>query len=150
MLARKCLPALVVYSEELPEHVGGMAQTFVVVIHPKYREDAGIHEHELEHVTQWYVMVAAMLLLAFLAYVQGQFGASAGLAMASIGMDGLLYRRWRRFRLWSEAAAYARQMQFPDRKGNYLSLADATERLCSTRYDLGVSSKDVQALIGHP
>lgn len=147
MFARNCLPALVIYSEELPEHIGGMAQTFIVVIHPKYRDDTGIHQHELEHVTQWYAMVAAMLMLAVLAYVQSQFGAAAGLAMASIGMDGLLYRRWRRFRLWSEAAAYARQMRFPDRKGNYLSLADATRRLCSTRYDLQVSPNEVKALI---
>lgn len=150
MLARRCLPAVVVYSEGLPEHIGGMAQTFVVVIHPKYRDDRGIHQHELEHVKQWYVTVAAVLLLAALAYFGGQFGMAGGLAIASIGTDGVLYRRWRRFRLWSEAAAYARQMRFPDRKGNYLSLADATCRLCSPRYDLRVSPSQVRALIAPP
>lgn len=147
MLARGWLPALVIYSDQLPEKVGGMAHTFMVVIHPKYREDRGLHEHELEHVAQWYAVTAATLVFALFAWNHVQPEIGLGLAMASIGMHSLLYRRWRRFRRWSEVGAYARQMRFPDRKGRCLSLAAATARLCSTKYDLRLSGSEAQAII---
>lgn len=147
LLARGWLPALVIYTDALPGNMGGMAHTFMVVIRPEYRDDRGLHEHELEHVAQWYAVVAATLLLALAAYQYAQTGLALGLAMASIGMQGLLYRSWRKFRLWSEAGAYARQMQFPDRKGKCLSLAAATARLCSPKYDLRLSDREAEAIM---
>ena len=137
--ARGWLPALVSYSDDLPAEMGAMTLTFFVVIRPKYRGDQGLHEHQLEHVVQWYAVLAAMLFLAFMAFFQGQGGIAAGLALASIGMHGLLYRRSRRFRLLSETQAFSRQMLFPDRYGKYLSLADAATRLASARYELGLT-----------
>lgn len=138
-LARGWLPTIVVYSDELPEGVGAMALAFVAVIRPKYRDDRGLHEHQLEHVVQWYAVLAAMLVLALMATLQNQAGVAAGLCLASIGMHGLLYRRWRKFRLLSESQAFLRQMRFPDRHGGRLSAAAAATRLCSARYDLGLS-----------
>jgi len=116
-----------------------MTLAFFVVIRPRYRDDRGLHEHQLEHVAQWYAVLAAMLLLALIANFQSQAGVAAGFSLASVGMHGLLYRRWRKFRLLSEAQAFTRQMRFPDRHGKRLSAAEAATRLCSPRYGLGLS-----------
>ena len=43
-------PALIVYTDDLPERVGGWANGPYVRICPKYRNDVGIHKHELSHV----------------------------------------------------------------------------------------------------
>lgn len=147
MLARGWLPALVAYSDQLPPDVGSASEAFFVIVNPKYRDDAGIHQHELEHVVQWYASAAMLLCLALAAWFQDKGGEAVGFVVASVGMHGFLYRRWRRFRLWAESAAYARQMLFPDRKGGRLSLDEASRRLCSERYDLGLSSQEAQALI---
>jgi hypothetical protein len=146
-LARGWLPALISYSDDLPAEMGALSLAFIVVIRPKYRDDRGLREHQLEHVVQWYALLAATLFLALLGYAQGQAGVAAGLALASIGMHGLLYRRVRKFRLLSETQAFTRQMQFPDRHGNYLSLADAATRLASVRYDLGLTRGEAAEMI---
>lgn len=147
-LARGWLPALIAYSDELPQDMGAMTLAFVIVIRPKYRDDRGLHEHQLEHVAQWYAVLVAMLLLALVADFQSQAGVAAGLSLASVGMHGLLYRRWRKFRLLSEAQAFMRQMRFPDRHGKKLSAAEAATRLCSPRYDLDLSWSQAVAKIG--
>lgn len=147
-LARGWLPAVVTYSDELPEEVGVMVLTCFVVLRTKYRDDKGLHEHALEQVAQWYAVAAATLLMALFAYVQGESVAALGLALASVGMYGLLYRRWRKFRLISEAQAFARQMRFPDRKGDRLSLEQAARLLCSARYGLNLSSSEAAEIIG--
>lgn len=138
-LARGWLPALITYSDGLPEDMGAMTLAFFVVIRPKYRDDRGLHEHQLEHVAQWYAILGTMLLLALFANFQNQGGVAAGLGLAAVGMQGLLYRRSRKFRLLSEAQAFLRQMRFPDRHGKHLSVAEAANRLCSSRYDLDLS-----------
>lgn len=145
--ARGWLPALVWYADGLAEGIGAMSLAFVVVVRPKYRDDRGLHEHEFEHVAQWYAVLAAALLAALVASLQTQPGAAAGLLLASVGLHGFLCRHWRKFRLLCEAQAYGRQIRFPDRRGSYLSLVDAAARLCSTRYDLRLSRDEAMAWI---
>lgn len=58
------LPSLTIYTDNLPANVGGCANGPVVRIRPKYRDDAGIHAHEDEHVEQWYVGVMIGVLAA--------------------------------------------------------------------------------------
>ena len=147
VLARGWLPAIISYSDDLPADMGGFTLTLVAVIRPEYRHDQGLHEHQLEHVVQWYAVLAAMLVLATIAYLEGQAGVAVGLALASVGMHGLLHRRFRSFRLSSESRAFARQIQFPDRHGRFLSLDAAAARLCSPRYDLGLSQPEAVARI---
>lgn len=48
-------PALIVYTDDLPEAVGGRASGPYIRIRPKYRNDIGIHKHELAHVEMFWL-----------------------------------------------------------------------------------------------
>lgn len=48
------LPAFVTYTDDLPDNVGGRANGLRVRIRPRFKDDLGLHEHEYEHVRQWY------------------------------------------------------------------------------------------------
>lgn len=80
------IPVLVIYTNRLPPHVGGRLSIFFlpfIKIRPKYRDDVGIHEHELEHVKQFY---------------------------RSMGCHYFWYRWNPEYRLVSEARAFAVQL----------------------------------------
>ena len=47
-------PALVFYTDNLPENKAGVANAFVIRIRPKYKTDKGLLQHELVHVKQWF------------------------------------------------------------------------------------------------
>ncbi len=101
-----------IYTDDLPDGVGGEARGPVIRIRTKYRQDEGIHAHELEHVRQWWV---------------------------TLGIHSLLYLVVRRYRLWAEVQAYREQMRHQDRHGGYLSLESAAARLANPRYRLGIT-----------
>lgn len=116
-------PALIFYTDNLPEHIGGRTNGFVVRIRQKYQGDVGIHKHELEHVKQnW-----------------------CGLLVFS----ALLYLLYKPYRLWAEAQAYKQQMIYPDGVGNLMTLDDAAGRLVGPPgYDLGITMEEArQALL---
>lgn len=79
-------PALLFYTDRLPDGVGGCTNGPVVRIRPKYRDDAGIHKHEELHVWQWWL---------------------------TLGLHSLLYLFIRPYRQWAEVEAYRRQMRYP-------------------------------------
>lgn len=112
------LPSKTIYTDKLPEDVGGCANGPVVRIRTKYRADVGIHAHEAEHVRQWYVGVLIGALAAFmLAYIPEfahwfiwwPLALTAGCALHPLAY--LLPR----YRLWAEARAYRIQLKhYPD------------------------------------
>lgn len=116
------VPVPVFYTDRLPGGVGGRAIGPVVQIRPRYRErgDEGIHQHELEHVRQWW---------------------------ATLGLHSPLYLAARRYRLWAEARAYAVQMRYPNGLGGALTLEDAAWRLTQPRYRLGINVERATAEI---
>jgi len=99
-------PHIVIYTDKLPDGVGGRANGPIVRIRPRYRYDAGLHAHEYEHVRQWYLTLFAHLLA---------------------------YRFSRKYRLWSEAKAFARQVEEGAR------LVDMAHRLAGPHYDLNIT-----------
>lgn len=113
-------PAIIRYSDRLPEGVGGMAQGPLVTIHPKYEADEGIHAHELEHVRQWWV---------------------------TLTLHALLYLFVRRYRLWAEARAYREQMRHVDRRGHRMTLDEAAACLANSRYRLDLSHEQAIAAL---
>ena len=78
--------ALILYTDSLPEGVGGCANGPVVRIRPKYRDDEGILHHELTHVWQYWL---------------------------TLSLHPLLYLFVRRYRLWAEVQAYRVQARHP-------------------------------------
>jgi len=113
-------PALVIFTDRLPDDVGGQARGPVVFIKTKYTNDVGLLMHELTHVAQWW---------------------------SSLALHPFLYRFWKFYRLQSEAAAYFVQMQYPDRKGHFVTLDEAAEMLAKPRYRLDLSVADARVAL---
>ena len=112
-----CPPALIFYTDDLPEGVGGQANGPYVRIRPKYEGDEGILYHELTHVWQWWL---------------------------TLGLHSLLYLFVREYRLWAEVQAYRVQMKYPRADGAHLSLDDAAWKLSTPRYDLGITPTEAR------
>jgi hypothetical protein len=81
----KILPAFVIYTSDLPENKGGVANGFIVRIKPKYKSDNGILQHELTHIKQWY---------------------------RTFTFHSLLYLFNKKYRLSSEVEAYREQLKY--------------------------------------
>ncbi|HRR42133.1 MAG TPA: hypothetical protein P5244_12935 [Syntrophales bacterium] len=79
-------PGILFYTDNLPDGCRGCANGPIIRISPKYTNDQGLHEHEAEHVRQWW---------------------------KSLGLHSLLYLLSKKYRLWSEVAAYRVQLQYP-------------------------------------
>ena len=127
-------PHTVIYTDRLPEDVGGCANGPVVRIRPKYRDDLGLLRHEVEHVRQWW---AAGLIAAVLLALVDPTLAPGGMAAHS-----LLYLTVRPYRLWCEVKAYRVQMQHPDSRGRFLPIERAAEFLMASRYRFGFQTRD--------
>lgn len=115
-------PALIFYSDNLPDGVAGQAKAFVVRIRPEYRTDVGLEMHELEHVKQWWM---------------------------TLGLHPLLYAFCRPYRAWSETKAYRIQTQYPDRRGHFMTVDEASRLLTLPRYDLGLSVQEARIAIAN-
>ena len=79
-------PALILYTDSLPDGTGGATNGPVIRIRPKYKDDEGIYKHEELHVWQWWL---------------------------TMGLHSVLYLFVREYRQWAEIAAYRRQMRYP-------------------------------------
>jgi hypothetical protein len=139
------LPRLTIYTDNLPPNVGGSAQAFVVKIRPKYKDDAGIHAHEYQHVKQWYKAMAAWVAIIALlttATYDGLGYAFAPLALTGIGLHGALYLFVRSYRLEAEAQAYAEQVKAG------ANLDDMAYRLVANDYyKLGITQEQAKVEI---
>lgn len=103
------LPNITVYTDNLPQNVGGCANGPVVRIRTKYRADAGIHAHEYEHVKQWWMLsLIGVMLIGVTAH---KTGAPIALALFGFSLHSIAYGLLRSYRLWSEAKAYAVQVR---------------------------------------
>ncbi len=108
----KILPALVIYTDRLPEGFAGMAIAMIVRIRPKFKGDEGLLQHELTHVKQSY-----RLLILF---------------------QSLLYLLDDDYRFHAEVEAYRKQLQYSqDRDAD----VDLFAWFISTKYDLNVSKE---------
>lgn len=105
-------PHKVIYTDNLPEGVGGRANGFIIRIRKSYKDDEFLLRHELEHVRQWYI---------------------------TLMLHPLLYKFSTRYRTWSEARAYARQVN-----GDLMVMA---YRMTLPRYKLGISVQKAKKLI---
>ena len=113
-------PALIVYTDDLPDRVGGRANGPYVRIRPKYQTDAGLHKHELAHVEVFWL---------------------------TLGLSGVLGALFKDFDIWNEARAYRVQTKHPDANGHYMTVAEAAERLADPHYGFGLATAEAQAKI---
>lgn len=140
------LPHLKLYTDDLPEGVGGTTAYFVVRIRPKYRDDTGIRMHEYTHVGQWYALFAlgalAALLMAYAPELAQWREYWIVALLAGVFAHNLLYSLVPKYRLWAEVAAYREQlMHYPDDR------AELFAGFIANRYRLDVSKDDALNLL---
>jgi hypothetical protein len=135
------LPHLTIYTDNLPPNVNGRTNAFVVRIQPRCKDDVGVHNHEYTHVKQWYKVLAIWLAFSAL-LVAGTYDSLgytlAPIAVAGIGLHGLLYMFVRSYRLEAEAQAYAEQV----RSG--ADLDDMANDLAGDIYKLGITQEQAK------
>lgn len=107
------IPAVTIYTDNLPEGTGGTQRFFVVRIRPKYKNDIKLHDHEYEHVRQWWVVtiLSAMLISTMLYFYNVPLSQYLLALSASVSLYGLMYTVLRPFRMYCEASAYAKQVK---------------------------------------
>ena len=129
-------------TNKLASGFGGTAQGPLIKILSKYKEDAGLIEHEKTHVRQWYAVLGLGLLLGTLLtlLVEPSLWPLYGLAPVS---HQLLYTFVRPYRRWCEVKAYRKQLAV----GGYTSATFAVTALVE-KYDLDLSVDEARALLG--
>ena len=134
---------LVTYTDDIPADRAGAAWGPFVKIRPKYRDDAGLHAHEREHVLQWAEMAfLGALVFGALGYLwAGPFGICCG-ALGLLTHNALM--RLRAYRLWAEVAAYRKQMVQHE---SAISLESAAWRLALPLYNLGLRQAEAIELL---
>jgi len=100
------LPHLVIHTNNLKSGRMGRANGPIIYIRSAFKNDEAVYRHEYEHVKQWYM---------------------------TLGTLGLWYKFIRRFRLWSEAQAFAAKVRHGD------NLNQMAHWLSGDSYDLKIS-----------
>ena len=124
-LAFRCvfgfIPVPIFYVASLAAGRGGESRGPIVRILDRYRApcDEGLHQHELEHVRQFWRLPV---------------------------LHSVLYAFRRSYRLACEAAAYRVQMNHPNGRGGALALEDAAWYLAND-YRLGITVEEARAAI---
>ena len=127
--------AVIFYTDRMPDWSGGITQLFVIRIRPEYKDDEGLEAHEMLHVSQfWRLAWLGMLPWFIWAGVAFCTGNTLSLTEWAEGMKWLnavvpisiilfflhphLYTLSKRYREWSEVAAYREQLKHPPAKSN--------------------------------
>jgi len=101
------------YTDNLPANVGGRTTGPIVRIKPEYRDDKGIHAHELVHVKQWYTGLAIGLVAAALMYSNGIDGWPLVILLGAMAHP--LATAYKPYKFWAEVQAYKEQAKhYPD------------------------------------
>lgn len=129
------------YTDKVPEQFGGLASGPLIRIRPEYQGDAGLLEHEKNHVRQWYAVLAIGLLLCTLLtlLVSPSLWLLYGLAPS---LHPLLYKFVRPYRRWCEVKAYRKQIAI----GGYASNEFAVTALVE-KYGLRLGADEARALL---
>ena len=108
------------YTDDMPANQGGYAKAWLIRIRPRYKDDKGIHAHEICHVSQFW-----------------KFG------IFHLG----LYMWNKAYRLKCEVAAYREQLKYTPAKSNPGYYRDVYAGLIADNYGLDVSKGEVLKLL---
>lgn len=139
------MPHITIYTDNLPANMAGCANGPVIRIRPKYKNDAGLHAHEMEHVRQWYVFVALGALVSALLRFAPSLATYAAWwqlpAILSISVHSLAYLLLPSYRLWAEVQAYVLQAgYYPDDRRALFA------QYIASNYKLDVTVQQVMAI----
>lgn len=140
--------AYTIYTDDLPEDIGGRANAFIVRIKTKYKDDVGIHNHEYTHVNQFWIAsilsCAAIALVVYALNLDYPFDHSFiyPYILAGFATHSLLYKFVRPYRLYAEAQAYAAQaVPFPPAIPSKDQMNLMAWRLALPLYDLNITQR---------
>jgi len=103
------------YTENIPNNFGGYTIGPWVRIRPKYKDDVGLHNHEYEHVRQFWVAsfigIFIMSTLTFGLFLTGNFQEYMyGFPVLGFALPAILYTFFDQYRFQAEIEAYAIQL----------------------------------------
>ena len=129
------------YTENVTPGFAATTKGPFIKVLPKYKDDAGLLEHEKVHVRQWYAVLAIGILITTLLtmLVSPSLWPLYGL---SLFLHQSLYKFIRPYRRWCEVQAYRKQIAV----GGYTSNDFAVTTLVE-KYDLNLSADEAQALL---
>ena len=137
------VPHITRYTDDMPAWMGGYAKWFYIAIRPKYRDDKGIHEHELQHVKQWWItsIIACALLAFWVWYAQVPDHNYIFCALGLVVFQ-FLYTTFDSFKLKMEVLAYKKQLpHYPDDRTALFA------RFISTKYGLKITAEEAAELL---
>ena len=104
----------------MKENVGGYAKAWFIRIRPRYKDDKGIHAHELKHVEYWW----------------------------KYGIIGrLLYKFSKTYRLNEEVECYKEQLKYAPATGNPEHYRDMYAGFIADDYNLDISKEEALLLL---
>ena len=108
------------YTDDMKDWQGGYAKAWFIRIRPKYKDDKGIHAHELKHVEYWW----------------------------KYGVIGrLLYKFSKRWRLKEEVECYKEQLKYAPATGNPEYYRNMYAGFIADDYELDISKGDVLKIL---
>ena len=107
-------------TDDMPANVGGYARAWLIRIRPRYKDDKGIHNHELTHVSQFW---------------------------RTCGFHGLFYLLSKTYRLKCEVEAYKEQLKHAPASLDYERYRDMYAGFIADDYGLDVSKGEALKLL---
>jgi hypothetical protein len=136
------VPHIIKYTDDMPAWMGGYAKWFYIAIRPKYKDDKGIHAHELEHVKQWWITsIISCALLAFWIWYAGEKFPYWYSVMGLVVFQ-FLYSTFDSFKLKMEVLAYKKQLpHYPDDRTKLFA------GFIANKYGLEITAEEAEQLL---
>lgn len=140
-----CYPYLLIYTDKLPDNVGGRTTMFTVRIKPKYKDDMGILKHEEIHIGQYWTITLALLLLSG---IGGCFRPLVWLTAIFCPMvEPILCQLSAPYRQWKEVKAYREQLKWPPATDSTEYYSVLYSVFLSQNYNLKITIKEARELL---
>ena len=105
------------YTDDMPDNFAGYARAWFIRIRPAYKDDKGLHEHELEHVRQFW---------------------------RTLGFHGLLYLVSKKYKLNAEVEAYQEQLKYAPATTNIEHYRKLYAQYISEDYGLDITPAEAE------
>jgi DNA-directed RNA polymerase subunit K/omega len=140
------LPFFTKYTDKV---AAGDSFLAVIRINPKYKDNAGLHAHEYQHIKQWYTATfSAFVLYIISASLLPPLGVAvhAAALVSCLYVNGALYKLSSKYRLAMEVAAYAEQIKHAKPEKKIIEI-DYYSTAISEQYNLSISYEQAKTML---
>jgi hypothetical protein len=137
----------ITYTDKVPNGHAGGSQFWNIYINPKYKDDRGLLEHEIDHVGLfWTCFIVSLVILAFSGVYFQTFYVLI-LVPFCFGLKDILIK-FKPFLQWAEVRAYRKQLKYPPaNEGNIDEYKKLYARFISERYGLDITQEEALKLL---